>query len=188
MTTRTHIFETARLIVEKQGVEAVTIRRLAAEIGYTAPVVYQHFTDKAAVLDAVLEDGFRRLGARMLSSLALESPESSITVVLREYLKFAQQNRGVYLLMNGMTNSRPNPERRAKAAAPVVEATLLAISSWAAETNTTTSQTDDECDTLWGIAHGMASLGFLDHIGFDRAWALTTQAVDAITTSWKIKE
>jgi AcrR family transcriptional regulator len=48
----------ARQILEDEGREALTMRRLAEAVGIRAPSLYKHFSDKAAVELALIEQGF----------------------------------------------------------------------------------------------------------------------------------
>lgn len=50
------ILAVARELVEREGVESLTMRRLADQLGVAPNSIYSHFTDKAALVDAVLDD------------------------------------------------------------------------------------------------------------------------------------
>ena len=56
------IVATARRLAEAEGWEAVTTRRLSAEIEYSQPVLYKHFTGLEQIAEAVAIDGFGELG------------------------------------------------------------------------------------------------------------------------------
>src|SRR5580692_1065327 len=53
------IIAAARVIAEREGWNAVTIRRLAEEIEYSQPVLYSHFEDRDAIVTAVAVEGFQ---------------------------------------------------------------------------------------------------------------------------------
>jgi AcrR family transcriptional regulator len=50
------ILVVARELVEREGLESLTMRRLADQLGVAPNSIYSHFTDKAALVDAVLDD------------------------------------------------------------------------------------------------------------------------------------
>jgi AcrR family transcriptional regulator len=54
--TRNQVVTTARRIAAGEGVEKLTMRRLANELGVMPNALYTYFPDKAAILDAVLDD------------------------------------------------------------------------------------------------------------------------------------
>ena len=53
--TRQRIVEVASALVDAEGLEAVSVRRLATELGVQGPSLYNHFATKAEILDAVAD-------------------------------------------------------------------------------------------------------------------------------------
>jgi AcrR family transcriptional regulator len=53
LLTRQRIVEVASALVDAEGLEAVSVRRLATELGVQGPSLYNHFATKAEILDAV---------------------------------------------------------------------------------------------------------------------------------------
>ncbi len=58
------IVAAARDLALAEGWDAVTTRRLAAEIEYSQPVLYSHFKGKDAIMAAVAVEGFAELANR----------------------------------------------------------------------------------------------------------------------------
>jgi AcrR family transcriptional regulator len=57
LPTREVILDTAERLFALRGIDGVTVRDLAREMGLTAPSLYNHFASKQALYDAVLERG-----------------------------------------------------------------------------------------------------------------------------------
>ena len=57
--TREVILDTAERLFAERGVDGVALRDLAREMGLTAPSLYNHFSSKQALYDAVLDQGLR---------------------------------------------------------------------------------------------------------------------------------
>lgn len=55
LLTRERIVEVAGALVDAEGLEAVSVRRLATELGVAGPSLYNHFATKAEILDAVAD-------------------------------------------------------------------------------------------------------------------------------------
>jgi AcrR family transcriptional regulator len=55
LLTRLRIVEVASALVDAEGLEAVSVRRLATELGVRAPSLYNHFATKGEILDAVAD-------------------------------------------------------------------------------------------------------------------------------------
>jgi AcrR family transcriptional regulator len=88
---REQLLDVTRDIVGEQGFHAVSIEAVARRAGITRPVVYAHFGDLAALLEAMLE----RETARALGQLAHvlprsespEDPRDALVAALRGYLE-----------------------------------------------------------------------------------------------------
>jgi AcrR family transcriptional regulator len=61
--TRDRIVEAALVLIDREGLAAVTMRRLAEELGVQAPSLYNHMRSKDALLDAVAESVMQRVDA-----------------------------------------------------------------------------------------------------------------------------
>jgi AcrR family transcriptional regulator len=55
LLSRDRIVETARALVDAEGLDAVSTRRLAAELGVSGPSLYNHFRNKDEILGAVAD-------------------------------------------------------------------------------------------------------------------------------------
>jgi AcrR family transcriptional regulator len=79
---RDQVIHTARDVAEADGWPAVTVRRLAGELGVTQPVLYSAFASRQAIIDAVALSGFGDLAA------ALEAVDAAPMARMRAYLDF----------------------------------------------------------------------------------------------------
>ena len=64
------IVAAARRILEEEGRDALTMRRLGAAVGIRAPSLYKHFPDKSSVEVALIEIGFEEM-ADVLNSATI---------------------------------------------------------------------------------------------------------------------
>lgn len=183
--TFAEILETAGRIAEAEGWPAVTIRRIAAEIRYSAPVIYQHFPSKDAVLHTLLERGNAELAEGMRTAVADAPASRGPHLAAAAYLDFARSRPGLYQLMSGAPGTGVDAAARRAVADQVIAFTRQLISAWAAETGAGLADVDDAADLLWGTLHGLASIGSIDDVGFDRARRLADQAVSALLGYWQ---
>jgi AcrR family transcriptional regulator len=56
LLTRQRIITAAAALIDAEGLEAVSTRRLAAELGVQGPSLYHHFANKEEILDAVANE------------------------------------------------------------------------------------------------------------------------------------
>ena len=82
LSPRAHeIVDAARTLLEEEGLDALSMRRLADRIGIRAPSLYKHFADKQDLEAALISDGFveqarasRRRGGATIPSARSHSP------------------------------------------------------------------------------------------------------------------
>ncbi|HLK25718.1 MAG TPA: TetR/AcrR family transcriptional regulator [Caulobacteraceae bacterium] len=94
------LVEAALKVVETEGVEAVSIRDLAAQIGVSRAAPYRHFEDRDALLAAVALKGFEALGDIYQS--AADGPgdgRARLRESMRRYIAFATQHPRLHSLM-----------------------------------------------------------------------------------------
>jgi AcrR family transcriptional regulator len=111
---RDQIVRCARDLAEADGWSAVTMRRLAGELGVTQPVLYSAFAGRQALIDAVALNGFSDLAA------ALKAVDASPMARMRAYLDFAAAHPRTYEAMFSLpsglafgTDDTPEPLRHA---------------------------------------------------------------------------
>jgi AcrR family transcriptional regulator len=102
--------ETARILRE-EGEDALSLRRLAANLGVSRTAPYNHFKNKEALLAAVAEEGFSRFSVEMEAarkrSRGLDS-RGRTRALVRAYVDFARNNSEYYDLMYGSKSWRSN--------------------------------------------------------------------------------
>lgn len=146
----------ARELAEADGWAAVTMRRLAGELGVTQPVLYSVFASRQALIDAVALAGFDDIAA------ALEAVDASPMPRMRAYLDFAAAHPRVYEAMFSMptglafaADDTPEPLRHAfsglREAFPDADGT--------------------RAEVAWSVLHGLATLQAGDRLVAGQAQA-----------------
>ena len=140
------IVTTARELLEAEGAEALTMRRLAERLGIRAPSLYKHLPDKAALEAAIIATGLEDSAAALEAALdeAAGTGEAPLAALAGAYRAFALAHPHLYRLMT----DRPLPRDRLPAG---VEARAAAPVLWAAESQ-------DRARAVWAFAHGMVQL------------------------------
>lgn len=98
--------ETARILRE-EGEDALSLRRLAANLGVSRTAPYNHFKNKETLLSALAEEGFSRYVANMEAAQERSRTLDGLgrtRAFVRAYIDFARKNPEYYDLMYG---SRP---------------------------------------------------------------------------------
>jgi AcrR family transcriptional regulator len=150
------IITTARRIAEAEGWDAVTTRRLSAEIEYSQPVLYKHFSNMESIAQSVAVDGFREL-AESLSNAQDDAaePEQALRRIAHAYIEFAVANPAVYDAMF----TRATTLHFAAADTPIELSAAFAGLRDAVTAVADVADADTATETLWAALHGLATLG-----------------------------
>lgn len=88
-----------RRLLDKEGIEAVTMRRVAKAVGITPMAIYRHYRDRAGLLNALADDGFAELAALLAGKRFSGTIEQRLTKMGEIYLEHALQNPRLFELM-----------------------------------------------------------------------------------------
>jgi AcrR family transcriptional regulator len=153
----------ARALLTREGVEALTLGRVAQALGIKPPSLYKHFPSKRALEAVLIAEGMR------MWAHALEAAHPTLADIAVAYRRFARENPDLYRLMT----DRPLPRDllpeglEARAAAPLMRAT----------------GDPDLARAIWAFAHGMVVLElagrFPPDARLEDAWARAIEAFSA---------
>ncbi len=159
----------ARELLEAEGIEALTMRRLAERLGIRASSLYKHLPDKDALESAIIAEGFEESAERFEAAVAGDR-RRPIRALGAAYRAYAHEHPHLYRLMTERPLRRdllpPGIEERA--AAPLLEG----------------AGSLDRARAIWAFAHGMTILElngrFPPDADVDAAWR---QGVGALERS-----
>ena len=97
--TASRIATAARRLLDKEGTEAVTMRRVAKAVGVTPMAIYRHYPDRASLLNALADEGFEELTAFLAGKKFSGSVEGQLTKMVEIYLEHALQKPRLFELM-----------------------------------------------------------------------------------------
>ncbi|MDV6167953.1 TetR/AcrR family transcriptional regulator [Flavobacterium sp. DG1-102-2] len=101
--TRSNILKAAREIVKEEGWQGLSMRKIADKIEYTAPIIYEYFSNKEAILQELTCKGFMIL-TKDLEAAKAESEDAAaqLEAMWLAYWNFALKNKEMYQLMYGV--------------------------------------------------------------------------------------
>lgn len=139
------IIHLARQLLEREGRDALTMRRLAGELGIRAPSLYKHLPGKQAIELALIEAGLAEMGAALHASVQPGSDrEGAARDLLAAYRRISLAQPNLYRLATG----GPLPREQLQ---PGLE-------EWAGEPFFLVTGDVDLARALWSFAHGMVIL------------------------------
>jgi AcrR family transcriptional regulator len=91
----------AERTVRERGTQDLSLRELAREVGVSHAAPRRHFADRQALLDALAEAGFARLGAQLRNAVdgAGEDFEARLQATAAAYVRFATRDAALLELM-----------------------------------------------------------------------------------------
>ena len=98
-TTARKIAIAARRLLDEEGAEAVTMRRVARDVGITPMALYRHYSDREGLLNALADEGFEALAAQLETIGTSGNLDRRLTKILDIYLDHALHNPRLFELM-----------------------------------------------------------------------------------------
>ncbi|WP_347354930.1 TetR/AcrR family transcriptional regulator [Intrasporangium sp.] len=160
------IVATARRILEAEGAESLTMRRLGDAVGMRAPSLYKHFPSKRHVAAALVEDAFVEMGRALYAAVERSDRRGPVAALLAAYRGMALANPNLYRLTT----------------APDLPRDLLApgLEAWSGQPFQLVTGEPHAAQALWAFAHGMTILEidarFMDRSDLDRTWRCGAEA------------
>src|SRR5580765_5326806 len=96
---RRAILDAARELFVAEGYRNVSIRKIAERIEYSPAAIYSYFPSKDDIFFALAEEGFRRLDAKVRTSLGHDDPLEDVRACWWAYYEFSKEQREFFELM-----------------------------------------------------------------------------------------
>lgn len=147
-------------ILDAEGREALTMRRLADDLGMRAPSLYKHVRDKAMLEAALIEDVMFDIGDVLHDALVKPGRKGVVASVLAAY----------------RTHSLAHPNRYRLATSGPLRRDLLpdCLEEWAGQPFFFAAGDSYRSQALWSFAHGMVILEidgrYPEGSDLDRTW------------------
>ena len=160
---RESILQSAWQLVNEEGWQNLSIRKIADAIEYSVPVVYDHFENKEAILAEFNHKGFKMLGDQLSEAKAsVTKPSEQIAAIADAYWNFAFNNKEYYQLMYGLGM----PTCESLTSVPELTAFIGVIFSTIEELlvkagGQKSDNTWLKVHSFWSMIHGLVSINLL---------------------------
>jgi AcrR family transcriptional regulator len=170
-SARDRILSAADRIHRTRGVSELSLRAVAREVGVTPMAIYRHFTDKDALLMALVEAGFAKLEAYLAGAVRARTPLKAIERCLLAYANFALAEPNAFELM--FLIRRPDipaaPDSLRTSPSPSIEALIAAVREVMEAGNGSGNDPGEVILMCWATSHGLITLHFTGRFGHDDA-------------------
>lgn len=160
--TRTKILNAALNIAQDEGWQALSMRKIADQIEYTAPIIYEYFGNKEGILMELTKKGYVILTKDICEARdKYEKAEDKMEAMWIAYWNFAFRHTEFYRLMYGVDMVRCGD----KSTMPETDS-LYVILAEVIKTLFTKELVSEEniCmkyHTYWSIIHGLISINLI---------------------------
>jgi AcrR family transcriptional regulator len=176
---RESLLERAAEVIAESGIEALSLRGLARDLGVSHAAPAAHFRDRRALLSELAKEGFRRGVDAMHAGAEAAGPDpvSRYRALGRAYVQFARDNPSYFRAIN-------HPEVQAHADDALREARAAWVATLregveAARASGWHPEVDAETLLAFSCAAAMGTAQLL----IDSAWAFDVEDVDALADS-----
>jgi AcrR family transcriptional regulator len=163
--TRERILDAARELFAREGYEAVSMRRIAERIEYSATALYFHFEDKEALFRELCHTDFLTLAHGFQELAAIRDPIDRLQRIGLAYVRFGIEHPNHYRLMfmtphppvpaqEQAAQGRGNPEQDAYAFFAATIRECIASGRLRPEFD----DPDQIAQMLWAATHGVVAL------------------------------
>jgi AcrR family transcriptional regulator len=158
--TRARIHTAARAIHKQAGADGLSMRRIAARLGVSAPAIDHHFLNRDAILEAVSDEGFDSLVARLERPLGRRRPLQQCLAIVVGYREFALDEPHMFAIMFIARRSRARrfPDDFAAQRSAAFSLLAVRVAAAIAARELRDDDPNEVALTLWAHAHGLILL------------------------------
>ena len=158
---RRALLDAAVATIRAEGVNGLTLRGIAAELGVSRTALYRHFADKRALLAAVATEGFRTLRQQLVTAWEEGGRgDAAFHSMGVAYVRFAVANPSHYRVMfGGFVDPEAQDPELAVEAEGAFQALVEALAALQHEAVFHRDDTVLMARYVWALVHGLAMLG-----------------------------
>ena len=161
---RASILKAAWQLVVEDGWQALSIRKIAEAIEYSAPVIYDHFANKEAILFEFTRQGFRMLNAEMEKAKKRSpDPEKQIEAMAYSYWEFAFGHRAYYQVMYGLGMPSCETISQISELGEFTDMVMEPISAIIRKSSKPGAEAYLKLHTFWYMLHGLISISMMNN-------------------------
>jgi AcrR family transcriptional regulator len=153
---RTALIEHAARLIAEEGPDALTLRRLAAEVGASTMAIYTHFGGMDELQRQVRIEAFARLAQHLGGVEATDDPVADLVVLGRAYHVNASSNPNLYRVM--FMERMPADEAETTHDTPTFRLLVDSVARCLAAGRFHPAEPLAVANQLWALSHGVAAL------------------------------
>lgn len=166
--TRQQLLEKARDILLRDGLEGLSMRKVASACELSAPAIYRHFAGKDELLSAAVAEGAHLFSHYLLEALVEETPAARLRRLGQRYFDFALEHPKDYELLFVVNCQALGLQRLDERAQKETATSFRILVDRVAECQVAgvvhAGPTEAIAVSIWASIHGFASLVSSGHL------------------------
>jgi AcrR family transcriptional regulator len=183
---RRALLQEAVRTIQTRGVESLTLRAAGQTLGVSRTALYRHFADKAALLRAVAQEGFRTLRLELIGAWERGGKgRTGFEEMGVAYVRFALAHPAHYRVMFGGVLAGYSSDAALSAeGASAFQVLVDALVSQRQEGLVRADDPQQLAQFIWSVVHGIARLAIDGqlHASHAEAEALTRYSIERVRT------
>lgn len=152
------LIQIATEMLAESGMEKLSLREVAKRAGVSHNAPYQHFEDKDALIAAVAQEGFRRLGEAIDHAVHdLTDPEMKLVAAGQSYVRFMLEYPGYLPVMFGTFPHMAYPELSKTAVGTLERLTQIVVEGQQRGVMIA-GEPKEIAGVIWMTVHGLSSV------------------------------
>lgn len=156
--SKAKILKAASELFADSGAAGLSVRAISKRAGLSTIGIYNHFSGKQGLLDALYIEGFELVRSTVEDARPDLSPRDAVLVGLSNYIDFAVTHRPHYDLIFGASDPSYTPSSVATQAGEKAFDALTRLVTRAIPAALNGYQKREAALQLWALAHGYISL------------------------------
>jgi AcrR family transcriptional regulator len=162
LTTPEKILKAAHALFEREGADAVTMRRVADAVGITPMAIYRHFPNRDALLKKLSDDSFQSVAHEWKSRARSRDVLKRLNALMEPYLDYALTHP--HLFDHAFSVRRDHARL-----SPTFNVALDAVIEGMAQGLLKQDDPHDVTMTIWAHQHGLIALYRAGRFSYDEA-------------------
>jgi len=177
---RAATLDAAAALFAAEGPSGLVVRRIAAAAGCSTMAVYHYFDGKQGLLEALYDEGHKRLSEAQRRRQFTDDPEADVRNTCFAYREVAQAHPGYFQVMFGRRDPGfPPPSGEARACGRETYTRFIEVVHRWGEQSPLVTDAESAAHALWACSHGLVMLELIGNAPRADLAARYATAIDA---------
>lgn len=171
LTTPEKILRAAHKLFDREGADAVSMRRVAEAVGITPMAIYRHFPNRDALLKKLSDDSFNAVAQDWETHARIPDVLKRLMALLEPYLDYALEHPHLFdhAFSVRRDDARRYPEDFRAGLSPTFNVALATIADGMAQGVFKQDDPYDVTMAVWAQQHGLVALYRAGRFSYDEA-------------------